>query len=172
MLRCSGKTRLLPKRSASADLPKAMPMIEINVQTDAAMESRDLGRRASRAVRLDRLFANISSRIAKAAGRPATFVSAALIILAWGVSGPLLHFSDTWQLIMNTISSIITFLMVFLIQNTQARDSEAMQAKLDTIIAALDGADNRYVQIERLPDSDIEDIRARFGPHPQEDPGE
>jgi low affinity Fe/Cu permease len=67
---------------------------------------------------------------------------------------------------MNTISSIITFLMVFLIQNTQARDSEAMQAKLDTIIAALDGADKRYLRIERLPDTDIEDIRARFGPRP------
>ena len=147
-------------------------MAHSHAHNDPGPPSRDLGRRASRAVRLDRLFANISSRIAKAAGRPATFVSAALIIIVWGVSGPLLHFSDTWQLIMNTISSIITFLMVFLIQNTQARDSEAMQAKLDTIIAALDGADNRYVQIERLPDSDIEDIRARFGPHPQKDPGE
>ncbi len=139
---------------------------------DRAPQSRDLGRRASRAVRLDRVFANASSWIAKASGRPATFVCATVIVIAWGVSGPLLHFSDTWQLIMNTISSIITFLMVFLIQNSQARDSEAMQAKLDTIIAALDGADNRYVQIERLPDSDIEDIRARFGPHPLEDPGE
>jgi low affinity Fe/Cu permease len=138
---------------------------------DRAPESRDLGRRASRAVRLDRVFANISSWIAKASGRPATFVGAILIVLAWGATGPLLHFSDTWQLIMNTVSSIITFLMVFLIQNTQARDSEAMQAKLDTIIAALDGADNRYVQIERLPDSDIEEIRARFGPHPKHDPG-
>jgi low affinity Fe/Cu permease len=147
-------------------------MVQTNAGPDAAPESRDLGRRASRAVRLDRLFANISSRISKASGRPATFVGAALIVVVWGASGPLLHFSDTWQLIMNTVSSIITFLMVFLIQNTQARDSEAMQAKLDTIIAALDGADNRYVQIERLPDSDIEEIRARFGPHPQADPGE
>jgi low affinity Fe/Cu permease len=117
-------------------------------------------------MRLDRLFADVSSRIAKATGRPATFISAALIILAWGASGPLFHLSDTWQLIMNTISSIITFLMVFLIQNTQARDSEAMQAKLDTIIAALDRADNRYLQIERLPDKDIEEIRARYGPKP------
>jgi low affinity Fe/Cu permease len=149
-----------------------MRMVQIDGDTDPALESRDLGRRASRAVRLDRLFADASSRIAKAAGRPATFVAAILIVLAWGASGPLLHFSDTWQLIMNTVSSIITFLMVFLIQNTQARDSEAMHAKLDTIIAALDGADNRYLRIERLPDSDIEEIRARFGPHPQKDPGE
>ncbi|HXU99242.1 MAG TPA: low affinity iron permease family protein [Caulobacteraceae bacterium] len=120
----------------------------------------------SRVVRMDRLFANVSSHIAKTAGRPAAFIAAVVILLAWGASGPLFRLSDTWQLIMNTISSIITFLMVFLIQNTQARDSEAMQAKLDTIIAALDGADKRYLRIERLPDTDIEDIRARFGPRP------
>jgi low affinity Fe/Cu permease len=124
------------------------------------------------AMRIDRIFADVSSWIAKAAGRPATFIVVMLIIGSWGVSGPLFHFSDTWQLVMNTISSIITFLMVFLIQNTQARDSEAMQAKLDAIIAALDGADNRYVQVERLPDKDIEDMRARFGPHPKELAGE
>ncbi|HZZ88348.1 MAG TPA: low affinity iron permease family protein, partial [Caulobacteraceae bacterium] len=66
--------------------------------------------------------------------------------------------------------SVITFLMVFLIQNTQARDSEAMHAKLDAIIAALDDADDRYLQIERLPDTDIEDIRERFGPKPERPP--
>jgi low affinity Fe/Cu permease len=81
-----------------------------------------------------------------------------------------MHLSDTWQLVMNTISSVITFLMVFLIQNTQARDSEAMHAKLDAIIAALDDADDRYLQIERLPDTDIEDIRERFGPKPERPP--
>ena len=68
------------------------------------------------------------------------------------IFGPILHFSDTWLLTINTVSSIITFRMVFLIQNTQARDSEAMHARLDTIIAALIGADNRYLMIERLPD--------------------
>lgn len=125
------------------------------------------GPRERQALRVDRLFADVSSWIAKAAGRPVTFVIAVLIVLSWGASGSLFHLSDTWQLIMNTISSIITFLMVFLIQNTQARDSEAMQAKLDSIIAALDGADNRYLQIERLPDRDIEQIRERFGPRPE-----
>jgi low affinity Fe/Cu permease len=147
-------------------------MEHIDADADPAPASRDLGRRASPAVRLDRMFANISSWISKASGRPAVFVGAALIVVAWGASAPILPFSDTWQLIMNTVSSIITFLMVFLIQNTQARDSEAMHAKLDTIISALDGADNRYLKIERLPDSDIEAIRARFGPKPREDPGE
>jgi low affinity Fe/Cu permease len=119
-------------------------------------------------MRPERLFADISSQIAKSAGRPLTFITACLIVLVWALAGPLMHASDTWQLVMNTISSVITFLMVFLIQNTQARDSEAMHAKLDTIIAALDRADNRYVQIERLPDTDIETIRERYGPKPQD----
>lgn len=115
-------------------------------------------------MRIDRLFADVSSHIARAAGRPATFIAAALIVIGWSASGPVFRYSDTWQLIMNTISSVITFLMVFVIQNTQARDSEAMQAKLDIIIAALENADNRFLKIERLPDKDIEEIRERYGP--------
>jgi low affinity Fe/Cu permease len=113
-----------------------------------------------------RAFAQLSSVIAKASGRPATFVAAFVIVVAWGASGPVFHVSDTWQLVMNTVSSIITFLMVFLIQNTQARDSEAMHAKLDTIIAALRDADSRYIGVERLPDQEIEAMRARIGPQP------
>lgn len=121
-------------------------------------------------MRIERFFADVSSRVSKGTGRPTAFVLAFLLVLAWAAAGPLMHASNTWQLIMNTISSVVTFLMVFLIQNTQARDSEAMHAKLDTIVAALDSADNRYVRIERLPDTDIEAIRDRFGPKPA-DPG-
>lgn len=113
-----------------------------------------------------RAFAQLSSVVAKASGRPATFAAAFLIILAWGVSGPLLGFSDTWQLVMNSISSVVTFLMVFLIQNTQARDSEAMNAKLDTLVAALGHTDHRYIGVEELPDQEIEQMRQRLGPHP------
>jgi low affinity Fe/Cu permease len=112
------------------------------------------------------LFANISTAFAKVSGRPFTLVAVLCIVLLWAVAGPLMRFSDTWQLIMNTVSSIITFVMVFLIQNTQARDSEGMHAKLDTLIAAVDAADNRYIGVERLPDQDIEELRARLGPHP------
>ncbi|HZZ87018.1 MAG TPA: low affinity iron permease family protein [Caulobacteraceae bacterium] len=121
-------------------------------------------------MRPDRLFADAASQISKGAGRPFTFILACLIVVSWGLAAGPMHLSDTWQLVMNTISSVITFLMVFLIQNTQARDSEAMHAKLDAIIAALDDADDRYLQIERLPDTDIEDIRERFGPKPEHPP--
>jgi low affinity Fe/Cu permease len=117
------------------------------------------------------IFADVSSYIAKASGRPKTFMAAIVIVAVWLATGPPLRFSDTWQLIMNTVSSIITFLMVFLIQNTQARDSEAIHAKLDTLIAAIDAADNRYIRIERLADQTIEDIRAQLGPKPPDEIG-
>lgn len=113
-----------------------------------------------------RAFAQLSSVVAKAAGRPATFAAVFVIILAWGAAGPLLGFSDTWQLVMNSISSVVTFLMVFLIQNTQARDSEAMNAKLDTLVAAIQHTDHRYIGVEQLPDQEIEQMRQRLGPHP------
>jgi low affinity Fe/Cu permease len=112
------------------------------------------------------LFADTSTAVAKVAGRPFAFITVIGIVLVWAAAGPLLRFSDTWQLIMNTVSSIITFIMVFLIQNTQARDSEAMHAKLDTLVAALNQADDRYIRVERLPDKDIEEMRDRIGPQP------
>ena len=114
---------------------------------------------------IGKLFDEFSSAVAKASGRPLVFALAAVFIIAWASAGPLLHFSDTWQLIVNTVSSIVTFLMVFLIQNTQARDSEAMQAKLDELIRAVEKADERYIALERLPDREIEAFRERHGPH-------
>jgi len=128
-----------------------------------AVKGQHVGRTIMRTARA---FAQLASVVAKAAGRPATFAAAFVIILAWGVSGPLLGFSDTWQLLMNSISSVVTFLMVFLIQNTQARDSEAMNAKLDTLVAAVARADQRYIGVEQLPDQEIEQMRERLGPHP------
>ena len=119
---------------------------------------------------MNRLFAATSTWIANAAGRPAVFALALAVVLLWSVAGPALGFSDKWQLIMNTVSSVVTFLMVFLIQNAQNRDSEAMHAKLDTLLAALVAADNRYIGIERMTDREIEAIRARFGPKPCPDP--
>lgn len=122
-------------------------------------------------MRMERVFADAASQVAKFAGRPSVFILACLLVVVWGVLGPPMHGSDTWQLVMNTISSVITFLMVFLLQNTQARDSEAMHAKLDALIAALDNADHRYLKIERLPDTDIEHIRERYGPKPEDPEG-
>jgi low affinity Fe/Cu permease len=106
-------------------------------------------------------FADLSSRTAKLSGRPLSFVVAAAFVIAWALSGSIFHFSDTWQLVMNTMSSVITFLMVFLIQNVQARDNQAMQAKLDELIRAIDAADDSYIAIERLPDREIERLRSQ-----------
>jgi low affinity Fe/Cu permease len=109
---------------------------------------------------MNRLFTTIASRIAMAAGRPLTFVVAISLILIWAVTGPLFAFSDTWQLVVNTATTIVTFLMVFLIQNTQNRDAAAIQAKLDELIRAVARARGQFIGIEHLTDQQIEEIRA------------
>jgi low affinity Fe/Cu permease len=95
-------------------------------------------------------------------GRPATFALALAVILVWAVTGPLFKFSDTWQLVINTGTTIVTFLMVFLIQNTQNRDSEAMQVKLDELIRAMTGAHNALLDLEELEERDLDRIRANY----------
>src|SRR3954449_7544628 len=109
---------------------------------------------------VDKFFTTCATRIATAAGQPLTFSLALLVILTWAVTGPIFHYSDTWQLIVNTATTIITFLMVFLIQNSQNRDAAAMQAKLDEVIRAIDKAREQFIGIEHLTDQQIEDIRA------------
>jgi low affinity Fe/Cu permease len=104
-------------------------------------------------------FAKWASRMA---GRPATFVAAVAIIILWALTGPLFGFSDTWQLVINTSTTIVTFLMVFLIQNTQNRDAEAMQVKLDELIRAIDGAHNALLNLEELEEEDLDRIRAGY----------
>jgi low affinity Fe/Cu permease len=107
-------------------------------------------------------FTAFANHTARAAGHPVTFVAAVLIIVGWAVSGPIFGFSDTWQLIINTSTTIVTFLMVFLIQNTQNRDSTAMHLKLDEIIFALDGAHNTLMNLEDLEDKDLQAIQKRY----------
>jgi low affinity Fe/Cu permease len=106
------------------------------------------------------------SRFAKAAahfcGRPPVFAIAVGIIAIWIVTGPLFHFSDTWQLVINTGTTIITFLMVFLIQNTQNRDTQAIQLKLDELIRATQGAHNALLDLEELEDDNLESFRIKY----------
>jgi low affinity Fe/Cu permease len=107
-------------------------------------------------------FSRFSHAVAKVTGKPATFVAAVVLIAAWALTGPLFGFSETWQLVVNTATTIITFLMVFVLQNTQNRDGEAVQAKLDELIYAIRGADNRFVQAEKLSDEELHALRAKL----------
>lgn len=108
---------------------------------------------------MDRIFTSIASKCAQIMGQPAAFIISCLLIVLWAVSGPLLHYSDTWQLIVNTATTVLTFLAVFLIQNSQNRDGAAMQAKLDEILRALENAREEFVGIEHLTDAQIGKIR-------------
>lgn len=107
-------------------------------------------------------FGHFSRRIARAMGQPVAFGTAVVIILLWGVAGPVFNYSDTWQLIINTGTTIVTFLMVFLIQNTQNRDAEAAQIKLDELIRAIDHAHNALLNLEELEEKDLDRIRADY----------
>ena len=111
---------------------------------------------------MDRLFTRIATAIAHVAGQPLAFLLAVSVVLVWGLTGPVFGFSDTWQLVINTGTTIVTFLMVFLIQNSQNRDAAAMQAKLDELIRALRDARPEFIGIEHLPDTEIEEIRANL----------
>jgi low affinity Fe/Cu permease len=105
-------------------------------------------------------FAQVASCVANYSGKPIAFLTAILIIVLWALTGPLFHYSDTWQLIINTGTTIITFLMVFVIQNTQNRDGAAIQAKLDELIR-VSAAKNILIGIENLTQEEIEQIRVR-----------
>ena len=107
-------------------------------------------------------FTRLTKWTAHASGKPITFVLAAGVIIAWALTGPLFGFSDTWQLVINTSTTIVTFLMVFLIQATQNRDAEAMQLKLDEIIRAIGNAKNELLDIEQLEESDLDRIRQSY----------
>jgi low affinity Fe/Cu permease len=108
------------------------------------------------------LFTRFAQAIAHYAGKPATFVGAVAIILVWGVSGPLFGFNDTWQLVINTSTTIVTFLMVFVIQNAQNRDTMALQIKLDELIARLDDPRQILLDLEDLDEETLERMRLEY----------
>jgi low affinity Fe/Cu permease len=108
------------------------------------------------------VFTHFARLVSAATGRPVTFVAAFLIILAWALTGPLFGFSDTWQLVINTGTTIVTFLMVFLIQNTQNRDTEALQIKLDELIRAAKGARNEIIDLEEMDEKELDAIRTEY----------
>jgi low affinity Fe/Cu permease len=107
-------------------------------------------------------FTRFANRTARVTGRPLAFGIALAIVLAWIVSGPLFGFSDTWQLVINTGTTIVTFLMVFLVQSTQNRDSEAIQVKLDELIRVANGAHNALLNLEELDEEELDIIRSEY----------
>jgi len=108
------------------------------------------------------VFARAAVTIAHLAGKPVTFLTTAGLVVVWAVSGPLFGFSDTWQLVINTSTTIITFLMVFLIQNTQNRDTSAIQIKLAELILRLDGTDSKLATAEDLSDEELERLHRQY----------
>jgi low affinity Fe/Cu permease len=112
--------------------------------------------------RWSQLFSDLACETARLAGKPATFLTAVVLVLAWALSGPLFGFSDTWQLVINTSTTIITFLMVFLIQHTQNRDTLALQLKLAELIIKMRGAKNNLAVAEDLSEEDLEHLHEQY----------
>jgi low affinity Fe/Cu permease len=107
-------------------------------------------------------FTRFAKWTARTSGHPSTFALAAGVIVVWAVTGPFFHFSDTWQLVINTGTTVVTFLMVFLIQNTQNRDGAAMQIKLDELIRAVHGARNTVLNLEEMTEEELEQLKAHY----------
>ena len=107
-------------------------------------------------------FTQFAKHIARASGHPSAFASAIFVLVVWAATGPGFRYSDTWQLVINTGTTIVTFVMVFLIQNTQNRESEAMQIKLDEIIRSIKGAQNSLLDLEELSDDELERVHKRY----------
>jgi low affinity Fe/Cu permease len=117
---------------------------------------------------MTKFFSNVASQTATWMGQPSAFVGATFACIVWAVSGPIFNYSDTWQLVINTATTVLTFLAVFLIQNSQNRDGAAIQAKLDELLRAVDKAREQFIGIEHLTDQQIELVRAALEKHAKE----
>ena len=111
---------------------------------------------------MDEVFEKVATVIARTMGRPTTFLLCVLLVLVWAASGPIFHFSDTWQLVINTGTTIVTFLMVFLIQNTQNRDARAINLKLNELIHSISTAKDQMIDIEHLSDEELDRIAEKY----------
>lgn len=111
---------------------------------------------------INRAFTMLSSRIARAVGTPLAFVLALASVVLWALTGPRFHYSETWQLVINTGTTIVTFLMVFLIQNAQNRDADSVQIKLDELLRAISTANDKVINIERLDEASLRALRQRY----------
>ena len=107
-------------------------------------------------------FDKLAQAVARSAGRPLTFITAVALVVVWGISGPIFGFSDTWQLVINTGTTIITFLMVFLIQNTQNRDTDALQVKIDELLRVTEGARLALLNLEEMKTDELDRIKEGF----------
>jgi low affinity Fe/Cu permease len=146
-----------PSKLRCVRSPQVLETLRRKLSVSKRVISRSAGRNGGR---LSKLFGEIANRTSQAAGHALTFIVAAAIVLVWGISGPFFDYSDTWQLVINTGTTIVTFLMVFLIQNSQNRDGAAIQVKLDELIR-VSTAQNSFVGIENLTDEEIEEIRSK-----------
>jgi len=111
---------------------------------------------------MSELFRKFARKISEVLGRAEVFLGAVVLIVVWAVLGPLYHYSDTWQLVINTATTIVTFLMVFLIQNTQNRDAKAIQLKLDELLRGVQGARTGLVRLEELSDEELKELESSF----------
>jgi low affinity Fe/Cu permease len=143
----------------SAPLKRTKPQVKAGSQ-EPEKEKQEPEKQNQGSVGFSKTFGDIANKTSQAAGRASAFMIASGVVLVWAITGPLFQYSDTWQLVINTGTTIITFLMVFLIQNSQNRDSAAIQVKLDELIR-VSTAHNSFIGIEHLTDDELEEIRGK-----------
>ena len=144
----------------ASELPKAKRKSSDKARSTDKAKSSDKTKSSDDGNGLSKIFGDVANKTSQAAGRASAFMVAAGVVIVWAVTGPIFQYSDTWQLVINTGTTIVTFLMVFLIQNSQNRDSAAIQVKLDELIR-VSAAHNSFVGIEHLTDEELEEIRDR-----------